>query len=131
LGCEAPLVGLLLYGREMRTYIYIDGFNFYYGAVKGTSFKWIDFKAFFTCVLKSHHHILSIKYFTALVSATPDDPNKSVRQKTYIRAIESYIPEMEVYYGHFLSHEISALLVKQSRGRRFADGSRLRKKARM
>lgn len=88
-------MGLLLYGREMRTYIYIDGFNFYYGALKGTSFKWLDFKAFFTCILKSHHLILSIKYFTALVSATPDDPNKPIRQETFIRAIKTYIPEME------------------------------------
>ncbi len=105
----------------MRTYIYIDGFNFYYGAVKWTPFKWLDFKAFFTCLLKSQHHILSIKYFTALVSSTPDDPNKSVRQETFIRALNNYIPEIEVYYGHFLSHEISAPLAKPSRGKRFAD----------
>ena len=26
----------------MRTRVYIDGFNLYYGAVKGTSFKWLD-----------------------------------------------------------------------------------------
>ncbi len=103
----------------MRTYIYIDGFNFYYGAVRETAFKWLDFKAFFTCVLKRHHQILSIKYFTALVSATPKDPDKPIRQKTYIRAIKSYIPELEVYYGHFLSHEISAPLANASGGKRF------------
>ena len=103
----------------MKTYIYIDGFNFYYGAVRGTPFKWLDFKEFFTCVLKSHHQILSIKYFTALVSATPNDPNKTIRQKTYIRALESHIPEMKVYYGHFLSHEISAPLACPSGGKRF------------
>lgn len=108
-------------GGRLRTYIYIDGFNFYYGAVKGTPFKWLDFKAFFTRVLKSHHHTLSIKYLTALVSATPDDPNKSVRQETFIRAIKHYIPEIEVNYGHFLSHEISAPLAKPSTSRRFAD----------
>jgi len=106
-------------GRHMRTYIYIDGFNFYYGAVKGTSFKWLDFKALFACILKPHHQILSIKYFTALVSATPNDANKPIRQKTYIRAIESYIPEIEVFYGHFLSHEISAPLVNPAGGKRF------------
>ena len=53
-------MGLLLYRREMRTYIYIDGFNFYYGAVKGTPFKWLDFRAFFTCILKSHNQVLSM-----------------------------------------------------------------------
>ena len=25
-----------------RTYVYIDGFNLYYGPVKGTSFKWLN-----------------------------------------------------------------------------------------
>ena len=29
----------------MRTYIYIDGFNFYYGAVKDTPFKWLNFNS--------------------------------------------------------------------------------------
>jgi uncharacterized LabA/DUF88 family protein len=105
----------------MRTNIYIDGFNFYYGAVKGTSFKWLDFKAFSTCLLKSNNQIVSIKYFTALVSATPDDPDKPIRQKTFIRALQCYIPEMDVYYGHFLSHEVSAPLAKPSEGKRFAD----------
>ncbi|WP_423930376.1 hypothetical protein [Candidatus Palauibacter sp.] len=26
----------------MRTRIYVDGFNLYYGALKGTPFKWLD-----------------------------------------------------------------------------------------
>ena len=26
----------------MRTFIYVDGFNLYYGALKGTSWKWLD-----------------------------------------------------------------------------------------
>ncbi len=26
----------------MRTYIYVDGFNLYYGALKGTAWKWLD-----------------------------------------------------------------------------------------
>ena len=27
----------------MRTIVYIDAFNFYFGAVKGTPYKWLDF----------------------------------------------------------------------------------------
>lgn len=60
----------------MRTYIYIDGFNFYYGVLKGTPYKWLDLKALFSIILQSHHIISRIKYFTALVSATPEDPHK-------------------------------------------------------
>ena len=87
----------------MRTYIYVDGFNLYYGAVKGTPYKWLDFMALFTKLLQPHHQILKIKYFTAIVNPTASDPRKSIRQQTYIRALEHHIPQFEVYYGNFLS----------------------------
>lgn len=89
----------------MRTFIYIDGFNFYYGAVKGTPYKWLNFKKLFTHLLKPENQILSIKYFTALVSGKLD-PNQPIRQKTFIRALEKHIPEISVYYGEFLSHNV-------------------------
>ena len=57
----------------MRTYIYVDGFNLYYRALKQTPFKWLDLSGLFRDVLKSHHDILKIKYFTARVSARPND----------------------------------------------------------
>lgn len=89
----------------MRTYVYIDGFNFYYGAVKGTPYKWLDFKELFTRLLKPENQILSIKYFTALVTGKLD-PDQPIRQKTFIRALEKHIPEISVYYGEFLSHNV-------------------------
>lgn len=88
----------------MRTYIYIDGFNFYYTAVKGTPYKWLDFMALFSKVLGSKNEILKIKYFTALVSAN-NDPQRPIRQQSYIRALEAYTPQFEKYYGHFMTHE--------------------------
>ena len=30
-----------------RSIVYIDGFNFYYGAVRGTPHKWLDLEACF------------------------------------------------------------------------------------
>ena len=47
----------------MRTHIYIDGFDFYYGAVKDTPYKWLNFKKLFEHLLDSKHKILSIKYY--------------------------------------------------------------------
>ena len=35
------------------------------------------------------------------------DPRQPIRQKTYIRALEKFIPEFSVHYGHFLSHEVT------------------------
>jgi uncharacterized LabA/DUF88 family protein len=88
----------------------VDGFNFYYGAVKGTPFKWLDFMELFRNLLQSQHDIIKIKYFTALVNPTTADPRKSIRQQTYIRALEHHIPQFEVYYGNFLSRSKWALL---------------------
>ena len=102
----------------MRTYVYIDGFNFYYRAVKDTPYKWLDFNTLFQHLLSPKNQIISIKYFTALVSGK-FDPDQPIRQKTYIRAIQKYIPQFSVYYGHFLSHEIFAPLAKPEGNKRF------------
>jgi len=97
--------------KQLRTYIFIDGFNLYYGSLKGTPYKWLDLKELFTRLLRPNHQILRIKYFTAMVSDTPDDPQKATRQGTYLRAVKAYIPEIEIYFGHFLSNPVRAPLV--------------------
>ena len=86
----------------MRTNIYIDGFNFYYLAVKGTPYKWLDFKVLFTQLLGPKHNILAIKYYTAIVSGTKD-PQQPVRQNIYLNALKVYIKEFSVCYGSFLT----------------------------
>jgi 6-hydroxy-3-succinoylpyridine 3-monooxygenase len=32
--------------RTLRTIVYVDGFNFYYGTMRGTLWKWLDLQAF-------------------------------------------------------------------------------------
>ncbi len=95
----------------MRTIIYIDGFNFYYRAVKDTKFKWLDFKSLFQKILSQQNKIIQIKYFTALVSGK-HNPQKPIKQQTFLRALKTYIPEIEIYFGHFLTHEVYAPLVQ-------------------
>ena len=90
----------------MRTSVYIDGFNLYFRAVKGTSYKWLDLKKLVTLLLQPHHQVVEIKYFTAKVSGRFDS-QQPIRQKTYIRALEKYIPELSVHYGHFMSHAVN------------------------
>lgn len=86
----------------MRTVVYVDGFNLYYGCLKDTPYKWLDLKKLFKSLLKPQNHIIEIKYFTAKVGATPTDPSAPQHQQAYIRALEEYIPEVSVHYGHFL-----------------------------
>jgi len=90
----------------LRTIIYIDGFNFYYGQVKGTQYKWLNFDALCRAYLDPNNNDISkIKYFTALVKSRPHDPNQGMRQQTYLRALRT-LPDFEIILGHFLSHVI-------------------------
>jgi uncharacterized LabA/DUF88 family protein len=106
--------------QKVPTFVYIDGFNLYYGSVKDTPYKWLDLKKFVEIILHPTHSIVSIKYFTALVSSPPHDPQKTTRQQVYLRALKSYIPEIEIFYGHFLSNPITAPLVNPSKDQKFA-----------
>lgn len=90
----------------MRTIVYIDGFNLYYGCLKGTPYKWLDLDKLFNSLLSKHNKIIEIKYFTARVKATPKNQSAPQRQQAYIRAIEKSISNVTIKYGHFLSHNV-------------------------
>jgi len=113
----------------VRTFVYVDGFNLYYGVLKGSSWKWLDLFALFQNMLQPHHQILSIKYFTARVSGTPSDPTKARRQHVYLRALKRYRPEIEIHLGHFLSHTVRLPLAAPTTRQRTADVIRTEEKA--
>ena len=58
-----------------------------------------------------HNDIVSINYFTARVSGTPNDPSKPNRQDIYLRALETHIPGFRVHLGNFMSHSKDMRLV--------------------
>ena len=82
----------------------IDGFSFYDGAVKGTGYKWLDFEALCRLFLP-RDRIVKIRYFTARVSARPDDPQQANRQDTYLRALAT-LPLLEIHYGYFKTRSV-------------------------
>lgn len=86
----------------MKTNVYIDGFNFYYGAVKNTPYKWVNIRQLCELLLPKHT-ICDIKYFTAHVKPRPGDPDQHIRQQVYLRALRT-LPHFEIVLGHFLSH---------------------------
>lgn len=90
----------------MRTHVYVDGFNLYYGALKGTPYKWLNLEALFDQVLP-RNDIRHIHYFTARVEARPPDLDIAVRQATYIRALAT-LPRVTVHYGTFLASSARA-----------------------
>lgn len=88
----------------MKAIVYVDGFNLYYGAVKDTSYKWLNIQRMAELLLPKEQ-ILGIKYFTARISARPNDPTQPARQQIYLRALRT-LPSLQIIYGHYLSHPV-------------------------
>jgi len=86
----------------MKTNVYVDAFNLYYRALKGTPHKWLDLAAL-CALLLPRHQIHRIKYFTAKVTARPYDLDQPQRQQLYLRALRT-IPNISILYGHFLTN---------------------------
>ena len=96
-----------------ETYVYIDGFNLYYGCIKGTAYKWLDLDAFCQRLLPKDD-IQQIRYFTAKVAARPHDPQAPQRQETYLRALAT-IPKLSIHFGHFLTNIVTLPLARPPR----------------
>lgn len=88
----------------MKTYVYVDGFNLYYGCLKGSPYKWLDLNRLCQLLLP-RHSIVQIRYFTALVKARPSDPQQPARQQAYLRALGT-LPNVSIHLGAFLSHPV-------------------------
>jgi hypothetical protein len=76
----------------------------YYGAVKGTQYKWLDPKALVAQLVPENYSIDKIRYFTAMVSGVPD-PDSPRRQAIYLKALKT-IPEVRIHLGSFLAKTI-------------------------
>jgi len=92
--------------------VYIDGFNLYYGAVKDTPYRWLDVAALCARMLPNDN-VKSIKYFTAIVSARPHDPQQPARQQIYLRALRT-LPSVSIIFGHFLTHSCRMVLTNSN-----------------
>lgn len=104
----------------MRTIVYVDAFNLYYGCLKGTPWRWLDLEALARHLLSASNRIERIKYYTAHVGARRDDPGQVSRQQRYLRALRT-LPLVEIHLGHYLSHEVMMPLASPPpNGPRFA-----------
>jgi len=83
------------------TNVYVDGFNLYGGALKGSPYKWLDLDQL-AHRLAPRDAVKRIRYFTARVKARPQDPQQPMRQQTYLRALAT-IPKVTIHEGHFRS----------------------------
>jgi uncharacterized LabA/DUF88 family protein len=81
-----------------RCFCYIDGFNFYYGMLRGIgAYKWLDFSRLIH-LLRPLDSIEKIKYFTALVGGSTNSSPQRDRQRKYWKVLET-IPNLEIVHG--------------------------------
>lgn len=94
----------------MRTFVYVDGFNLYYRALKGTHHKWLDLLKLSEAVLPSSAVVERINYYTARVSGKRD-PDMPRRQQFYFSALGT-ISCLNIHLGRFLVHDVDMKLVE-------------------
>ena len=75
-----------------RSVIYIDGFNFYYGAIQGGPHRWLNLQRYFT-MLRPHDDIQAIRYFTARINGS-----HAAHQDAYLKAL-STLPLVDITLG--------------------------------
>lgn len=102
-GAQGCLRAAFAFSGPLKTYVYIDGFNLYYGCLHGTAYKWLDPVALARIVLPKAAEIAHVRYFTAIVSDRGVKRGTKQRQQTYLRALTT-LPNLTIHFGSFLSH---------------------------
>ena len=97
----------------MKTIVYVDGFNLYYGCLKNSKYKWLDLEKLFSKLL-TENEIIKIKYFTAKVSNISGKKSKE-KQNIYLKALEKHNQLVEIFYGHFLCHDTFMIQASNSK----------------
>jgi len=111
----------------MKTIIYVDGYNLFYGCLKHSSDKWLDIqKLLFECVVRVQDpssELLKIKYFTAPIRAiiATHAQDAANAQQAYHRALERLYPEtIEIIQGYYSLEKANLLeyIKPPNKGRR-------------
>ncbi len=118
--------------KQKRAIFYIDGFNFYYLALKAKpQYKWLNPKALADGIVHDDTTVACVKYFSAPVSAKISQTAHK-NQNVYLRALRT-IPAIDIILGKFVVREKSVTLTPEEqhsletmnrniRGLRFLDG---------
>ena len=79
----------------MRTVVYVDGYNLYYGLLRKTTLKWLDLVALFRDqVLATEAELMQVRYYTApVLGRMCDNPESPQRQRIYLQALRRLYPD--------------------------------------
>ena len=102
-----------------RTFVYVDGFNLYYRALKGTRYKWLDLSKLAESLLGPNNSVDAVRYYSARISSQrgggQQDHEAPKRQHAYLKALQA-IPGVSIHYGRFLPKQITRPLVGLTSG---------------
>lgn len=107
------MAAFALYGirLRMRTYLYVDGFNFYHLRLqRQRQFRWLNLKAMADQLVSAPYTIERVNFYTARVSAKIDT-QAPAKQQLYLSALGT-VPEIDVHFGRFLFGEKWAFLLQ-------------------
>lgn len=90
--------------QTFRTSIYIDGFNLYFGLKdKGwQKYYWLDLWEF-SRKIAGQRQLVSVKYFTSDIGGPQ---SKVIRQQTFLSAIRSHCPSVQIIKGKYLTKAV-------------------------
>lgn len=90
--------------KPLRTAVYVDGFNLYFGMKEGnySRFYWLNIHALATSLLEKGQQLVAVKYFTSRVTGPRD---KVRRQTTYLEAIQT--TQVVIFEGKFQAKPFS------------------------
>ncbi len=90
----------------MRTIVYVDGYNLYYGLLRKSKLKWLDLYALFKDhVLDEAAELIEVRYYTAPVLGRMSDSEESPqRQRLYLQALRKQRPQgLTIIEGRILA----------------------------
>lgn len=102
----------------MKTTVYIDGYNLFYGCLKHSQDKWLDLYSLFAGVLRTQNpasELVDIKFFTADIKAkvASHGDDAMIAQQTYHRALVALYPDKINIFKGFYTLEKARLLAYQ------------------
>ena len=96
----------------MRTIVYIDGFNLYYGLLRETPWMWIDLLALSRKLLTDRYQISEIKYFTAKIRSDRFAAISPHDQACYLQALTAN-PVLKVIEGYYKRFSVKLPFAKE------------------
>ena len=86
-----------------RVAVYVDGLNLYYG-LKSRGWRryyWLDLRRLAERLLRPGQRLVMVRYFTARFRPRADDPEQTLRQDAYLKALAT-LPDLTIQYGYHL-----------------------------